>query len=310
MIRPGKRSRSLLSPRVAAFTSFARATGKAALCLFSVAVLLAGGTAAVRGQSALDGFDPNANGLIRVVVVQPDGKILIGGDFTTLSPNGGGPVTRNRIARLNPDGTLDTAFDPSADNNVWSIAVQADGKILAGGAFNGANSIGGQTRNRIARLDATTGLADSFDPNASNDVYSVAVGADGKILAGGDFTVVGGQVRNLFARLSNDTAALQNLTVTRTTIAWIRGGSSPQLARAIFEYSTDNVNYTALGDSIPQSGSSNWILTGLNLPTGQNFYIRARGYSNGSESITESVRNAFVSVLTPTSRCPECARNR
>ena len=44
---------------------------------------------AVRGQSALDGFDPNANGAVYVVVVQPDGKILIGGDFTTLSPNGG-----------------------------------------------------------------------------------------------------------------------------------------------------------------------------------------------------------------------------
>ena len=46
---------------------------KAALLLFSVAVLLAGGAAAVRGQSALDGFDPNANGAIRAVVVQPDG---------------------------------------------------------------------------------------------------------------------------------------------------------------------------------------------------------------------------------------------
>ena len=108
---------------------------KAALLLFSVAVLLAGGAAAVRGQSALDGFDPNANGAVHVVVVQPDGKILIGGDFTTLSPNGGGPVTRNRIARLNPDGTLDTAFNPNANGIVYSIAVQADGKILAGGAF-------------------------------------------------------------------------------------------------------------------------------------------------------------------------------
>ena len=63
----------------------------------------------VRAQSALDGFDPNANGIIRgVVVIKPDGKILIGGDFTTLAPNGGATVTRNRIARLNPDGTLDT----------------------------------------------------------------------------------------------------------------------------------------------------------------------------------------------------------
>src|SRR3982074_3382637 len=93
---------------------------KAALFLLAVAVLLAGGTAAVRGQSALDGFDPNANGLVRVVVVQPDGKILIGGDFTTLSPNGGAAVTRNRIARLNPDGTLD-AFNPNANGTVYAI---------------------------------------------------------------------------------------------------------------------------------------------------------------------------------------------
>src|SRR6266446_2737026 len=122
-----------------------------------VGLTLAGGAAAVRGQSALDGYDPNANSAVRVVVVQPDGKILIGGEFTTLSPNGGAAVTRNRIARVNPDGTLDTAFNPNASDIVNSIAVQADGKILAGGLFT---SIGGQTRNRIARLDATTGLAD------------------------------------------------------------------------------------------------------------------------------------------------------
>ena len=61
--------------------------------------------------------------------------------------------------------------------------MQADGKILVGGNFT---SIGGQTRSRIARLDATTGLADSFDPNANGfAVFSIAVQADGKILAGG-----------------------------------------------------------------------------------------------------------------------------
>src|ERR1700716_3442548 len=104
---------------VAAFTSFMRATTskakKATLFLFSVAVLLAGGAAAVRGQSMLDGFDPNANLQLRVVVVQPDGEILLGGGFTTLSPYGGVAVTRNHIARLNPDGKLDTAFNPNAN---------------------------------------------------------------------------------------------------------------------------------------------------------------------------------------------------
>src|SRR5881392_1801944 len=190
------------------FTSFPGATSnalmKATLLLFSIVVLLMGSTAAVRGQSALDGFDPNANGAVRAVVVQPDGKILIGGDFTTLSPNGGPAVTRNYIARLNPDGTLDTAFDPNANSSVYSIAVQADGKVLAGGFFT---SIGGQTRNYIARLDATTGAADSFDPNANGTVLSIAVQADGKILAGGYFTSIGGQPRNFIARLDATTGA-------------------------------------------------------------------------------------------------------
>src|SRR5437879_949908 len=127
-----------------------------------VGLALAGGAAAVRGQSALDGFDPNANGTVYVVVVQPDGKILIGGDFTTLSPNGGAAVTRNRIARLNPDGTLDTAFNPNANNTVLSIAVQADGKILAGGVFY---CIGGRLRIYIARLDDTGRAACWLHPN-------------------------------------------------------------------------------------------------------------------------------------------------
>src|SRR6266568_4897906 len=317
-------------------------------------------TASVRGQSALDGFDPNANSLVTVVVVQPDGKILVGGNFTTLSPNGGAAVPRNRIARLNPDGTLDTAFnpnanaqvnaialqadgkilvggffnralsiggqtrnyiarldattgaadltfDPNANGVVETIAVQADGKILACGSFSGANSIGGQTRNYIARLDGTTGLADAFDPNASGDSFpgvgSIAVQADGKILVGGSFTNIGGQPRNNFARLSNDTAALQNLAATQTTITWARGGSSPQFTRVTFEDSTDNVNVDYNFLSAGTAVGSNWTLTGLNLPTGQSFYIRARGYYrnglyNGSESITESVWNMLLAVPT------------
>ena len=97
-------------------------------------------------------------------------------------------MPRNNIARLNTDGTLDPAFNPNANNAVFSIAVQGDGRILAGGWFT---SIGGQPRNRIARLDAATGLADSFDPNANNVVFSIAVQADGRILVGGQFSGVG-----------------------------------------------------------------------------------------------------------------------
>jgi ribosomal protein L13 len=111
---------------------------------------------------------------------------------------------RAGLSRLNPDGTTDTSFKPNVAGGVFSIVVQADGKILVGGGFT---SIGGQPRNNIARLDATTGLADSFDPNANNLVVSLAVQMDGKILAGGRFTSIGGQTRNLIARLDATTGA-------------------------------------------------------------------------------------------------------
>src|SRR5438034_76688 len=183
-----------------------------AACMFAAFPLCIYFAAAARAQNALDGFDPNADGTIQVVVVQPDGKILIGGEFTTLSPNGGAAVTRNHIARLNPDGTLDIAFNPNvtlcngpAFAWVYSIALQADGKVLVGGQFNGPNSIGGQTRNHIARLDALTGIADSFDPNANNAVLSIAVQKDGRVLAGGVFNSIGGQSRISFARLDPTT---------------------------------------------------------------------------------------------------------
>src|SRR3954469_26058547 len=121
--------------------------GRVVLLLLLSKIFLLGSCAVLCAQSALDGFDPNANGSIRAVAVQSDGKILIGGDFTSLAPNGGASVTRNHIARLNPDGTLDSAFNPNANGTVRTIVLQADGKILVAGNFNGTNSIGGQTRN-------------------------------------------------------------------------------------------------------------------------------------------------------------------
>ncbi len=237
-------------------------------------------------------FHPEATGAssprVQAIAVQADGKILTGGTFTNI-----GGATRHNIARLIPtNGIADNSFDPNVSGFVLSIAVQADGKILVGGFFT---NIGGQSRNNIARLD-TTGLADSFNPNANSEVEGIAVQADGKILAGGFFTNIGGQSRNLFARLTNDTGALQNVDVTQTSITWTRGGSSPQFARVTFEISFDNVNFNLLGDGT--AAGSNWILTGLSLPAGRNFIIRARGFyrsgqNNGSESITGSRRNTF-----------------
>ena len=250
-----------------------------------------------------DSFNPNANNIVWAIAVQADGKILAGGPFSGANSIGGQP--RNYLARLDATTGLADSFNPNANAVLRSIVVQADGKILAGGEFFGANSIGGQPRNRIARLEPTIGLADSFNPNANGPVNAIAVQADGKILAGGAFSgadSIGGQARNLFARLNNDTVAQQNLAVTQTAINWTRGGSSAQFARVTFEDSTNGVNYNFLGYGTPIG--SNWSLTGLNLSIGQNLYIRARGYYrsgylNGSESITEWVRNVFLVAAAP-----------
>jgi hypothetical protein len=71
-----------------------------------------------------------ADGTVVAITLQPDGKILIGGDFT--SYNG---TPRNRVARLNADGSLDMSFNPGtgANSTVYALAVQPDGKILIGG---------------------------------------------------------------------------------------------------------------------------------------------------------------------------------
>lgn len=168
-------------------------------CLFIINIT-------AHGQSALDGFNPNANGTIRAFVVQADGKILIGGEFTVVQG-----ITRNRLARLNPDGTLDTGFDPNVNYFVFALALQPDGKIIAGGLFTGVAPNGGATvtRNNIARFNADGTLDATFDPNLNNFIFSIVVQPDGRIIAGGGFTSAapnGGAAvtRNHIARFNTD----------------------------------------------------------------------------------------------------------
>jgi uncharacterized delta-60 repeat protein len=245
-------------------------------------------------------FDPNVEGNVQALAVQPDGKILAGGSFSSLAPFGGASVTRNCLARLNPDGTVDNAFNPSPDNYVRTLALQADGRILIGGRFNSLSPNDGAavTRKNFARLNAD-GTLDPFDAQPNNQVFTITQQPDGKILVGGFFDNIGGQPRNLFARLANDSAAIQSLAVTRTSVTWSRSAAAPEFWRVIFERSTDGVNYSFLGNGARVGTTSDFTLAGQDLPVQQNLYIRARGFYRGgdqtaSESMTESVRNVFL----------------
>ena len=83
-----------------------------------------------------------------------------------------------------------------------------------GGTFT---SIGGQPRNRIARLDGSTGTVDSFNPNANASIVAIVVQSDGKILVGGGFNTIGGQARTALARLDATTGLADSFNPNANT---------------------------------------------------------------------------------------------
>lgn len=90
----------------------------------------------VMAQNLDTGFDPDANGNVYALAKQPDGKLIVAGAFTSIAG-----TTRNRIARLNPDGSLDTGFaSVYVDSTIRAAVVQADGRIVIGGDFDMASS--------------------------------------------------------------------------------------------------------------------------------------------------------------------------
>jgi uncharacterized delta-60 repeat protein len=96
------------------------------------------------------------NGKIKNIAVQPDGKVLVQGDFTKLRGK-----KLPGFGRLNPDGSLDEAFSFHTDGTIWSFAVQRDGKILIGGNFSW---ISGEERPFLGRLNQDGSLDSSFYP--------------------------------------------------------------------------------------------------------------------------------------------------
>lgn len=163
-----------------------------------IARLLANGTVE---STATFNAGTGANGRVRSVTLQPDGKILLTGEFTTINGQ-----SCNRIARLNPDGSLESSatFNPGtgANNAVYSAYPYPDGRILIWGAFTNYN---GQSRNRYARLTANGALESTatFNPGsgANDGVWCATVQADGRILLGGLFSTVNGSSRSCMARL-------------------------------------------------------------------------------------------------------------
>ncbi|HON07929.1 MAG TPA: Calx-beta domain-containing protein, partial [Verrucomicrobiota bacterium] len=143
---------------------------------------------------------PGADNFVYALALQTDGKVLVGGDFTTVDA-----VARNRIARLNINGRIDTTFDPGlgANDTVYAIAVQPDQKVLVAGRFT---TIDITNRNGIARLNIDGRIDTSFNPGAGadNPVYALGILPDGKIVVGGAFATFRGASLPYFALLNTN----------------------------------------------------------------------------------------------------------
>ena len=146
------------------------------------------------------------NSSVNSIVIQSDGKIIAGGAFYSFFNN----PARNRITRLNSDGSLDATFTPGTgfNNTVSSLTIQADGKIIVGGDFTSFN---GTSRNRIARINIDGSLDATFNPgigfynnNTYTDIYAIIFQLDGKIIVGGVFTSYNGTPINNIARINSD----------------------------------------------------------------------------------------------------------
>jgi uncharacterized delta-60 repeat protein len=217
----------------------------------------------------IPGFDYR----IYAVSVQADGKILVGGNFT------------EGLVRFFPNGSRDPSLNLGFHGAlIYDLAVQADGKCIAGGTFG---PVAGVTRHHIFRLHPDGSLDLGFDPEVVRsglyeDVYQLAVQADGKVLIAGNYAMAGGHTD--LTRVNNDAASDLLQTEDRSAVRWLRSGSVPEVTHVSFEVKPfGEPGWTLLGTGTRIPGG--WELTGLTLPASGS--LRARGRAEGS--LIESV---------------------
>lgn len=180
----------------------------------AIALLVPG---AVSAQELDPALTVSFNDTVRAIAVQPDGTIVVGGQFGIVNGQ-----SRGRLARLTSGGALGAAFPASPDQAVLALAVQTDGRIVIGGRFG---TMGASAHRRVARLLADGTLDTSFvseiDNGVTAEVSQLAVQPDGRIVIIGRFNTISGQARDRIARL-NANGSLDtgfNPTTTSTVAA-------------------------------------------------------------------------------------------
>ncbi|MBF9239894.1 T9SS type A sorting domain-containing protein [Hymenobacter sp. BT683] len=278
-----------------------------AQCTFAVAATpagplnLCGGGFTLTAAATVGSINTTGTGFNSVVsslIPLADGKLLVGGNFTTYNGNVAAP---DYVARLNADGTLDPTFNAGGsgfDSFVTQMLLQPDGKILVAGGFgsyNGDNAV----PNFVARLNTDGSLDASFNPGWSgqsgtgNSTTAIALQPDGRILIAGNFA---GYTDPLLNRVgpSKDVLRLnangsvdgsfQLTEVTRTSLngaygypkALVLQPDGKVLVGGVYSYYLNNV---PIADGIVRLNSDGSVDTGFN----------AGGVGLGGGTIVETI---------------------
>ena len=174
------------------------------------------------------GTNKGFNGSVNTIAVQTDGRILVGGTFNIFNNN-----TRNRIVRLNANGTIDNTFNIGTGFGggfVNSIAIQPDGKILVGGSFT---TYKGVAVGQLVRLDASGNLDTAFNTAIGNGTNFGSVNIikiyENEIYVGGRFAAFNGITTRSIIKLSLTGAVISlfgtgfgNTTDTPTLLGTVR----------------------------------------------------------------------------------------
>ncbi|RPA69155.1 HYR domain-containing protein [Cyclobacteriaceae bacterium YHN15] len=133
---------------------------------------------------------------VRNIKVQKDGKILVGGTFTSSNME-----RTSGLIRLNSDGSLDTDFNPeiNLEGTVLGLGIQSDNKIVFSFLPESETE-----NNKLVRLNSNGSLDLSEDLAPGNFIWDLAIGNDGKIVVAGDFSSYKGETRNNIARILNN----------------------------------------------------------------------------------------------------------
>lgn len=147
----------------------------------------------------VDSQTPTGYGVVSLDVLS-DGTLICGGQFDEF----GGVLVKD-LVRINPDATLDYSFLPftGCNNEVLCTAVDQNNRILAGGSFTMYDN---QVHGRFIRLNENGTIDPSFNAGtgADDEVRSIAVQYDGKIILAGKFKHFNGISRNSIVRLNED----------------------------------------------------------------------------------------------------------